>query len=78
MLPHQKLASYKQVHVTTASPGKQIVMLYDAVLKHLREAQAGFEHDPTTGFEIIHNGIHQATNILLELNTGVALVLNNA
>lgn len=67
MSAHDKLAAYKQVHVNTASPGRKIVMLYDAALKHLAEALTGFDLDPAEGAEIVHNGVQGASQILLEL-----------
>ncbi len=40
-LPNQAaLARYASVKVTTASPGQVLVMLYDGLLRFLREAQA--------------------------------------
>jgi flagellar secretion chaperone FliS len=42
-LPAQAaLARYGAVKVTTASPGQILVMLYDGLLRFLREAQAAF------------------------------------
>jgi flagellar protein FliS len=42
-LPTQAaLARYGAVKVTTASPGQILVMLYDGLLRFLREAQAAF------------------------------------
>jgi flagellar protein FliS len=39
-LPSQALARYGAVKVTTASPGHLLVMLYDGLLRFLREGQA--------------------------------------
>jgi len=65
--PHKKLAAYKAVHVQTASPAKQVVMLYDGILTHLRRAVTGFEEDSPGRNEIIHNAIQEASRIILEL-----------
>ncbi len=40
---HAALARYGAVKVTTASPGHLLVMLYDGLLRFLREGQAAME-----------------------------------
>ena len=65
--PHKKLGAYKAVHVQTASPAKQVVMLYDGIVTHLRRAIVGFEEDSPERNEIIHNAIQEASRIIVEL-----------
>ena len=42
-LPSQALARYGAVKVTTASPGHLLVMLYDGLLRFLREGEAAMQ-----------------------------------
>src|SRR5579884_2100577 len=42
---HAALARYAAVKVTTANPGQLLVMLYDGLLRFLREAQAAMRAD---------------------------------
>lgn len=54
-LPNQAaLARYAAVKVTTASPGQVLVMLYDGLLRFLREAQAAMaaKNTPRVGERI--------------------------
>jgi flagellar protein FliS len=60
---------YLADQVTAASPVQLVVLLYDGAIRFLRTAYEGFaENDPQQRFEIIHNNLIRAQNILTELN----------
>ena len=65
--PNKKLATYKTVHMQTASPAKKVVMLYDGIINQLRHAVEAFDESSPDRNETIHNAIQKASQIILEL-----------
>ena len=64
--------SYRQVALTTASPGQLVLMLYDGALKFSRQALDGFNHDDPLEFNrTIHNNVTRAQAIINELNVSL-------
>lgn len=74
-MSRRRLASYRQVQLNTAGPGQKVVMLYEAIVKSLKEVQDAFNDDSPSRFEIINNQIQHAQQIILELQ--LALDLEN-
>lgn len=61
--------SYRQVALTTASPGQLVLMLYDGAIRFSRQALEGFAHeDPLEFNRTIHNNLTRAQAIINELN----------
>ncbi|SFL45053.1 flagellar export chaperone FliS [Pelosinus propionicus] len=56
---------YKKMQVETASQGRLIIMLYDGVLKNLRNAQQCITHKDING---AHRLLMKAQDIIKELN----------
>ncbi len=69
-LPNQAaLARYAAVKVTTASPGQILVMLYDGLLRFLREAHAAIEAKvPAKVGERIGRALKIIENLLTSLD----------
>ena len=61
------LQNYSQVQVTTAGPGKRVVLMYDGILKNLRIAEEGMHELSPAGIENVHNALQLAQKIILEL-----------
>lgn len=60
--------SYRQMAISTATPGQLILMLFDGALRFQGAALQAFnETDPVRRIEQIHNNIVKAQNILREL-----------
>ena len=57
---------YQETHVTTQSRGKVIVMLYDGVVKFLKQAILAIEKKD---YQAKSRYISKAQDIILELNT---------
>ena len=60
--------AYRRVQAETSSPGELVVLLYDALLKNLRRALAGFEANEA---EQVNDGLTRAQDITLELRSGL-------
>jgi len=56
--------AYRKVQAETSSPGELVVLLYDALLKNLRRALAGFDSNES---ERVNDGLTRAQDITLEL-----------
>jgi flagellar protein FliS len=70
MLPNRRLASYQNVAVATASPGKLVLMLFDGALRFLHTAEDGFNvAGHRERIEIVHNNLLKAQNIISELQS---------
>lgn len=68
MFPNKRLASYQSVAVTTASPGKLILMLFDGALRFLNIAEQGCKIPGLRERqETVHNNLIKAQNIISEL-----------
>jgi flagellar protein FliS len=69
-LPTQAaLARYGAVKVTTANPGQILVMLYDGLMRFLREAQAAFvAKDPGRAGERVSRSLAIIEQLLTSLN----------
>lgn len=68
MLPNKRLASYQNVAVATASPGKLVLMLFDGALRFLHTAEDGFKlPGQRERIEVVHNNLIKAQNIISEL-----------
>ena len=70
---YRKLSNYRQVQVSTASPGRKIVLLYEGIMKFLNNALAGFDIKSPAQHEIINSGIQQGRNIIQELKFALDL-----
>lgn len=64
--------SYKTASISTVSPGKLILMLYDGALKFMHEAEVGFkETNLVRRIEIINNNLIKAQKIINELQNSI-------
>ena len=61
------LDTYSRVQVGTAGPGKRVVMMYDGILKNLRQARALMSKLTPENIEVIHNSLQLSQKIILEL-----------
>lgn len=59
--PYQQ---YRQIEVETASPGRLVLMLYDAAIRNCRQAVAAWESSNET---VAREKIYRAQDILAEL-----------
>jgi flagellar protein FliS len=65
---------YRTTAVNTATPGQLVLMLFDGALRFMATAAAGFEEPALPRrFEIVHNNLVKAQNILRELQTTLDL-----
>lgn len=60
--------AYQRVQAETSSPGERVVLLYDALLKNLRRALAGFD---AAEAERVNDGLTRAQDITLELRASL-------
>jgi flagellar secretion chaperone FliS len=61
--------SYRRMATETASPGRQVAMLYDGAINFLERALLGFQStDPLEFNQGIHNNVTRAKAIIHELN----------
>ena len=60
--------AYQRMQAETSSPGELVVLLYDALLKNLRRALAGFDANES---ERVNDGLTRAQEITLELRTSL-------
>ena len=60
--------AYQRVQAETSSPGELVVLLYDALLKNLRRALAGFDANES---ERVNDGLTRAQDITLELRASL-------
>jgi flagellar protein FliS len=70
MTPQAQIAkSYRRMAVETASPGRQVAMLYDGAINFLERALLSFQStDPLEFNQGIHNNVKRAKAIIHELN----------
>jgi flagellar secretion chaperone FliS len=70
MTPQAYIAqSYRRMATETATPGRQIAMLYDGAINFLERALLGFQStDPLEFNQGIHNNVTRAKAIIHELN----------
>src|SRR5215813_1942755 len=70
MTPQAQIAqSYRRTATETASPGRQVAMLYDGAINFLERALLNFQSkDPLEFNQGIHNNILRAKAIIHELN----------
>ncbi|MFT4552837.1 MAG: flagellar protein FliS [Chlamydiales bacterium] len=62
---------YKRKQIESASPGRLIVMLYDAVLDNLKKAEEVITGDEADRFEKFHNHMMTSQNIITELTVAL-------
>lgn len=60
------LRSYRETQVKTATPGKLILMLYDAAIRHLNQAVEDLE-GPQRRYDRVSNCLIKAQDIVTEL-----------
>jgi flagellar protein FliS len=60
------LRSYKETQIKTATPGKLILMLYDAAIRHLNQAVEDLEGEQRR-YDRISNCLIKAQDIITEL-----------
>ena len=66
--------SYKEVAITTATPGHLVLMLFDGSLRFLSMALRGFQNESISGRnEEIHNNLIKTQRILRELQCSLDL-----
>ena len=66
--------SYREVAVTTATPGNLVLMLFDGALRFLSLALHGFQNESISGRnEEIHNNLIKTQRILRELQCSLDL-----
>jgi flagellar protein FliS len=58
---------YKKLQIESASPGRLIVLLYDAAVDFLKKAVEVYEQKPDDWIEQFHNSLIGAQNIITEL-----------
>jgi flagellar secretion chaperone FliS len=62
---------YKRKQIESASPGRLIVMLYEAILENLDKAEAVLKEDVAEKYEKFHNYMMVAQNIITELTVAL-------
>ena len=60
--------AYQRIQAETSSPGELVVLLYDALLKNLNRAVAGFDANES---ERVNDGLTRAQDITLELRASL-------
>jgi flagellar secretion chaperone FliS len=60
--------AYQRIQAETSSPGELVVLLYDALLKNLSRALAGFDANES---ERVNDGLTRAQAITLELRASL-------
>lgn len=74
MLLQQCAKSYKSVALSTANPGRLVLMLFDGALRHLVLSKEAFEQtDPMHRCELVHQHLSRAVEILRELQNSLDL-----
>ena len=69
-MPRSVANSYRKTHLSTASPGQRVYLMYDGLAKELKKAIhaiVNIDKDPKN-VEIAHNAINLSEQIILELN----------
>ena len=70
----QYARSYKEVAITTATPGHLVLMLFDGSLRFLSMALHGFQSESISGRnEEVHNNLIKTQRILRELQCSLDL-----
>lgn len=62
--PYQQ---YRQIEVETASPGRLVLMLYDAAIKNCRQAAVAWESGNSSNETVARDKLYRAQDILTEL-----------
>jgi flagellar protein FliS len=60
----ERISSYRETQVKTASKGKLVVLLYDGLLRYLDVA---LEHLPKKKFDVVNENLLKAQDIIAEL-----------
>jgi len=69
------LASYVKTRANTAGPGQRVVMVYDGIIKNLKQAMALLEDVGPENIERINNALQLASRLIFELK--MALDMKN-
>ena len=72
MAKKHSLDSYRKVQLNTSSPGQQILLVYDGIIKSLNHVLSAFDIGDPSKFEIIHNGVDHTQQLIM----GLKLALN--
>ncbi len=59
--------AYKRKQIESASPGELVVLLYDGAIDSLNRAELASQEEGPERFELFHNAVIKAQNILTEL-----------
>jgi flagellar protein FliS len=65
----QALHKYRQNQISTATPGKLVLMVYDGILSCLANARKELTDDGS--MDVVHNELVKAQRLLQELQLGV-------
>jgi flagellar protein FliS len=68
-----KIGTYLQNQVMTASPAELTLLLFDEGVRSLKKAQAGFTIETPERFEIINNHLVHAQDVIMELSMSLDL-----
>lgn len=68
-----KISSYLQNQVLTASPAELILLLFDEGLRTLKKAETAFAIETPDRFEVINNHLVHAQDVLMELSLSLDL-----
>jgi len=66
-MQNKVLSAYRKVQAQTAGPGQKIVMVYDGIIKNIKNAIADLQDLKPENMERIHNCIQLAERLVLEL-----------
>lgn len=59
--------SYKKTQATTAGPGQRLVMVYDGIIKNMKQAQLLMRDMSPENIELINKKLQLAQRLILEL-----------
>jgi flagellar protein FliS len=68
-----KISSYLQNQVLTASPAELILLLFDEGLRTLKKAETAFAIETPDRFEVINNHLLHVQDVLMELSLSLDL-----
>ena len=64
LMDREKIASYRETQIKTASKGKLVVMMYDGLIKALDIALENLSHKK---YDVVNNNLLKAQDIITEL-----------
>ena len=74
-MARNELSSYAKTRASTAGPGQRVVMVYDGIIKNLKQAIALMEELRPEHIEKVNNALQLASRLVFELK--MALDMKN-